>query len=640
MSKNASNKEFGQQKLETLREALMFADPMVLRATLYCLNSDDSLFDTKFGSEKAIFGRIATVVDADEVAKLREKAFDVCARLWGGEISYSEPPREQLQRAMELCVGQAIPDEHVDVSLEEAGFVNRRIDWSEGQRPSNLEEYNVLVIGAGLGGIMAAVRLREMGLPYTMIEKNSGVGGTWYANRYPGVRIDVPSHFYSYPWEIDYHWKHVFAPQAEIREYFQMVAEKYQLIDDIQFETEVIATRWLDDENLWEATARSRDGSETTIRANVIISATGLLDRPSIPSINGLESFQGRTVHTARWSDDIDLKGKKVAIIGTGATGMQVVPAIAADVDRLTVFQRNPAWVLPMEAYHNTIPWQVDWLRDNLPCYANWIRFRMFFTTGDAYHGVYRVDPDWDVSQGSLSEANHYMRTICYEHMMKKLDGRADLIEKCTPNYPPMVTRFVLDNGWFEAIKRDNVDVNVDGIKQVTETGIVTNKGESIDLDVIILATGFHANRFMWPMEVTGRDGLKLEEFWAPDGGRAYLGINMPGFPNYFCLYGPNTNPSSNSPFGFDELQIRYALGCIKKMIENDYSALDLRKNVFDDFQVKLDKELSTMVWMDSSAKSYYRNEHGRVATNSPWLFNDYWEWTLEPNLDEYTIIR
>lgn len=639
MSNNVNDEQSVTEKLQALREALECSDAMVLRAALYCVCPDEDLFDLKYGSEKGLFGPITTIDDPDEIAKIHAKAFEVCERLWRGELS-GESSRETLIQGMNLCAGEEIPDKHVEVSLEESGLIKRQTRWSNDKPPANIENYNVLVIGAGLGGLMAAVRLREMGLPYTMVEKNKGVGGTWYANHYPGVRIDVPSHFYSYPWENDYHWEHVFAPQAEIQAYFQMVAEKYQVLDTIQFETEVVATRWLDDENLWEATLRTQDGTESTVRANAVISATGLLDRPSVPDIAGLDSFEGRAIHTAQWDDDLDLSGKRVAIIGTGATGMQIAPAIAPDVSQLTVFQRNPAWVLPMDGYHDKVDWEVDWLRDNIPTYGNWLRFRMFFTAGDNYHGVYEIDPEWDTSKGSLSEANHYMRTLCYDHLIEKLEGRDDLVQKCTPNYPPMVTRFVLDNGWFEAIRRDNVDVNVDGIKTVTKTGIITNKGESIDLDVIILATGFSANRFMWPMEVTGRGGLKLEDFWAPDGGRAYMGINMPGFPNYFCLYGPNTNPSSNSPFAYDECQIGYALESIKYMIENDCRGLDLRKKVFDEFQQKLDKELEKMIWMDQSAKSYYRNEHGRVATNSPWLFNEYRDWTLRPNVDEYEIIR
>ena len=626
---------------DTMRRALEQADPLALRAAVMQLTGDESLTAVETTRASGIVGDVATVADPADEALIRARALGVLQEVRDGLRSVPPPPPpEELRRLMELAVGGPISDEKLGFYLEELALepVPRQFDWSGGPPREQRQGFQVVIIGAGFGGLNAAIQLKDAGIPYTVVEKNAGVGGTWFQNSYPGFRVDVASRVYSYTFEADYDWEHSFAPRDEILRYIEYCADKYGVRDKIRFNTEVVAATWDEAAGLWQVLLRRADGGEETILANGIISGVGLLDRPRLPDINGLESFEGTMFHTARWDHNYDYRGKRVGVIGTGASGMQLVPDVAPDAAALVVFQRSAGWVLPVPGYRDPLPAETRWLYQHVPYYVNWFRYRMIYNAGDdAIYDAYDVDPDWEVP-GSVNRKNHALRERLVAYLNSQVGDDPDLATKCLPNYPPMAKRIILDNGWFDALKRPNVQLTTEPIERITPRGVCVVSGKEYEFDLLVLASGFRPNDFLWPMEIRGRHGRTLNDLWRADGARAYLGMMMPGFPNLWCLYGPNTNQKTGGPIMWGEMQTRYALGCIKAMLQHGWQAMDVQREVYDAHQTRLDEILSHSIWMDPSQRSYYRNDFGRVATNTPWGSVEYWNSTRTPNFDDFVM--
>jgi 4-hydroxyacetophenone monooxygenase len=624
-----------------IRKVLEQADPLALRAVLYQITGDESLTTTKLATAPRGMVEVAVVADSSDEADIREKAFALLTGIRDGKRDVPPPPsREQLHRIVNLAVCKEIPKDELDFYLEELALepMPRRFDWSGGPSPEAREGFHVLVIGAGFGGLNAAIQLKDAGIPYTVVDKNAGVGGTWWQNTYPGFRVDVASRVYSYTFEANYEWEHTFAPRAEIHAYIEHIARKYGIRDAIRFNTEVTSATWDDEAGVWDVRVRTPFAVDETIRANAIISGVGLLDRPRLPDIEGLDSFEGKMFHTARWDHSYDYRGKRVGVIGTGATGMQLVPDVAPDVDRLVIFQRSAGWVVPVSGYRDPVTPETRWLYRHVPYYVNWFRLRMIYNAGDdMLYDAYDIDPEWP-EPGSVNRKNHALRERLIDYLMSKVGDDPELAQKCIPNYPPMAKRIILDNGWFDALKRPNVELTTDRIQRITPKGVRMESGKEYEFDLLVLASGFRPNEFLWPMEFRGRSGITLDELWSKDGARAYLGMMMPGFPNLWCLYGPNTNQKTGGPVMWGEMQTRYALGCIKEVLARGRKSVDVKREVYEEHQEKMDEVLAHSIWTDPSQRSYYRNDFGRVATNTAWGTLDYWRWTRQPNLDDFAV--
>ena len=338
---------------------------------------------------------------------------------------------------------------------------------------------------------------------------------------------------------------------------------------DIRFDTEVESARFDETHNIWHLLARDRNDAIIKLTANAVVTAVGQLNRPSNPDIQGLSDFDGPVFHTARWDSNVDLKGKHVAMIGTGASGMQTGPAIVDDVGHLTIFQRTPHWILANPNYHRSVSPGKKWALEHLPYYARWYRFQLFWGFSDGIHPALQVDPDWHSPQQSLNHRNERFRVNMIRHMQNVVGDDPELLEKVTPKYPPYGKRMLIDNHWFKMLTRDDVDLVDDGIDRVTAAGIITADGATHEVDVIVLATGFQAQRMLWPMEIAGRGGVALRDIWGEDNPKAYLGITVPKFPNLFVLYGPNTNLGHGGSAMFHgECQVRYTIKCLRDMIE------------------------------------------------------------------------
>jgi 4-hydroxyacetophenone monooxygenase len=407
--------------------------------------------------------------------------------------------------------------------------------------------------------------------------------------------------------------------------------------EKIRFETEVVAAAWVEKASHWELRLRTPGGGQETLTANAIVSAVGQLNRPRIPDLPGRERFRGAAFHSAQWDDSLDVTGKRVAVVGTGASAFQLVPEVAKRARKLTVFQRSPGWMLPNPVYHAQVSEGKKWLLRHVPAYARWYRFLLFWPGSDGLLPALVMDPEWPHPERSVNAINEETRKALTAYYEMQLEGRPDLLAKVLPTYPPFGKRILQDNGtWLTALRRENVEVVTAGIKEITEEAVVDEGGVEHPVDVIVFATGFHANRFLWPMEIRGRDGLSLREHWGEEP-RAYLGITVPHFPNLFCLYGPSTNLAHAGSIIFhSECQVRYAMGCVKALIEMGKRALECRQEVHDAFNQRLDARLAQMVWSHPGMSSWYKNSQGHVTTTSPWRLVDYWGWTREPDLVDY----
>jgi len=621
-----------------IQQALEEADVRVLLMVLFHLTGDRRWLEEPFRPVRDIrlFADISGGLSEEAQAEVRAATFAMLQQ-GIGEPKIGMPGEELLVEMMSLFNGEAVPANYAPLVLEEMGFRDRH-DVADEERVEIPEGFHALIVGAGMSGLCAAIKLEKLGIPYTILEKNPDVGGTWLENVYPDCRVDTPNHFYSYSFASSHDWSRYFSERDEIYGYLKSCADRNNLFSRIRFDTRVEAAAWDEAGKIWRVTAR-RGEERRELQANVLVFAVGQLNRPQYPAIAGADEFTGPIFHTARWPRGIDLAGKRVAVIGNGASAMQLVPPVAKEVQQLTIFQRSPQWIRPSPDYHRTVGEGTRWLLQHLPFYAAWYRFGLFWRFGDGLHRSLQRDPQWPHPERSLNRTNERHRVEITKYIETELEGRPDLIAKSLPDYPPFGKRILVDNGWYRTLRRDNVELVTDNIERITPHGVATATGAHIDADVIVLATGFQATNILGDIEVSGRDGVRLAERWGKDDARAYLGITAPGFPNLFFLYGPNTNLGHGGSIIFQsECQVRYVLKCITGMLARGAAQLECRADPHDRYNADVDAAHERMIWTHPGMSTYYRNSAGRVVTNSPWRMVDYWWMTREPDFEAYDL--
>lgn len=498
-------------------------------------------------------------------------------------------------------------------------------------------EVSVIIIGAGMSGLLAAHRFQQIGVPVRVLEKNVDLGGTWHENTYPGCRVDVANHTYAYSFQQKFDWPDYNSPRPVLHQYFSDCADEWNVRHLIEFQTEVTSMTWSDDTSSWTLTTVTPDG-EQIVEANVVISAVGQLNRPSLPAIEGREEYAGTWWHSARWPADADFAGKRVAIIGTGSSASQFIPTVAEKAASLTIFQRTANWLLPRPKANQGVADSMMWLFASLPHFGNWHRLVHFWRTHEGLRPMLVVDPDWGEDlEHSVSEQNAMVRAVLMEYIDAEFADRPDLIDKVRPDHPPGAKRLVLDFGAYaEALKRDTVTLETTGISHITPTGVVSADGTEHEFDVIIYGTGFAASDFLMPMAVAGRGGVDLHDQWDGDA-RAYLGVTAPNMPNLFMLYGPNTNVVVNgSIIFFSECETHYATQCVRELYERGGGSLTVKGAVHDVYNERVDAQNRQMAWGASGVNSWYKNANGRSAQNWPFTMLEYWERTRDIAPDDY----
>jgi 4-hydroxyacetophenone monooxygenase len=501
--------------------------------------------------------------------------------------------------------------------------------------------FRCAVVGAGASGLAAAHRLRQAGVEVTVFDKNGDVGGTWLENVYPGARVDVPNQLYSFSFAQTEDWVSRFSSQPDLLAYLQNVAKEFELGGCIRFHTEVTQARFHEDEG-WELTVRTPEAGGTTREVvehfDALVCATGQLNRPSFPSIAGRDRFSGPSFHSAAWDHSVELTGRRVAVIGTGASAAQFVPCIVDEVAHLDVYQRTPPWMLPTENYGDPFPAAFHDLLALVPTYSRWDRLWQFWLLHEALLGAARVDPEWSGDGESVSATNDFIRTMLVDVLRAQVSD-PELLEKMVPHFPPFAKRALRDDGrWAASFGRAHAELVTVPIQEITTDGVVTRDGEHRPADVLIYGTGFTASEFVAPMRVVGHDGVELSEEWDGDA-RAYLGITVPGFPNFFMLYGPNTNLVINgSILVMVECQVRYVVEAIGRMRAARRRTMSLRRDVHEVYGLEMEQGNAQMVWGVADVPTWYRNARGRVTQNWPFDLLTYWARTRDPDLADYEL--
>jgi 4-hydroxyacetophenone monooxygenase len=617
-----------------IEEAVKYADPMAMRGLLYQLTGDDELKDLELKTVLGGYLERQVLAKEEDVAMVRRKAAEFLTSYRdSGAGPLDIGPRDRLPTSLGLMRGETIPDDTLGLYIEETALDPwvRSPQWREAPDPEKLEKFRVVIVGAGMGGLVSALHLRRAGIPYTLIEKNPGVGGTWYENRYPGSRLDTPSRTYTHLFGVDFPLTNPFSPWAENQKYFSWVADFFDLRKDMVFETEVHSLTWDEAASEWEIVTSDRNGETNVLRANAVMTSVGFLNRPRLPDIEGRETFAGEAWHTVEWPDHAVIKDKRVAVIGTGATGYQTVPAMALEASHVTVFQRTPQWLFPAPGYLSPFNPNVYWLNRNFPFFTNFMRLGS--GSAAAFEAVSTIDPQFN-DPHCCSAGNKIARDVAIQFLQSKIDDPA-LVERLTPEHPVWSARPIQADPeycFFDAIQRDNVDLVSEGIARIIESGIETNDGRQIDVDVIAYATGFHANEYLFPMQITGRGGATIEELWKEGGARAYRTCMMPGFPNLFAIYGPNTN-GSLSPATFHEMVATYAIRLMQELILEDKASVEVKPEAYWEFARLIDEKNATRVWSDPRVQSYYWSKHGRSATMNPLPGPVMWALLREPDL-------
>jgi 4-hydroxyacetophenone monooxygenase len=558
-----------------------------------------------------------------------------------GEGVAGEPASDSLvQKIMSITVGEPVDDEFIELVYDQCGFK----PWTDRSKATNrtkpAADFKVLVIGAGMTGMAAATKLREAGYSFVVIEKNADVGGTWYENRYPGVGVDTPSHFYSFSWEIWPDWSHYHPHGADMQTYMMTVADRYALRKDIRFETTVEKLVWNEKDCTWTVTVRKPDGGREDLVVNAVINGHGPVNRYRMPDIEGLGDFMGPVVHTANYPADLDLKGKRVAVIGTGASSAQLCGAIAPEVAELTVYQRTRHWVLHNPEIANEVSEGMKWALANIPSFKEWFRFRVYWAAADGLFANVLKDPAWDGNMLAVSEGNELTRQYALSYMHQKFADRPDLIEKLTPDFPIFSKRIILDNGWYDALLRPNVHLEDKGIARILPNGVEAKDGSVFECDVIICATGFNVSRMVGNLTIKGIGGRDLGEEWGEEDPRSYLGMCVPGFPNYFHTVGPNSAPNHAAGQNLiSEAQVNWIIEALERVTEAGARAFEVDQEAFDAWNRKVDERMPQMIWTHPRANSYYNNSKGRVFLSWPWRLVDFFNATRRPEQGSYHLI-
>lgn len=555
-------------------------------------------------------------------------------------VAIPHPSADQVLKMLRSATGEDIPDGYGPMIAHELASVT-------GHSPGVVKPVavlpqapDVLIVGGGISGVCAGIRLQEAGIPFTIIERKKVPGGCWVDNRYPAAAVDTPSHLYSYSFA-RHDWRRYFATRDQVEEYVDEVVENFGLRRHIQFDTEVVQARYDDVAQGWAVQIRHGGERLETLHPRIVISAVGVFNHPKIPPIRGLDRYDGIYFHTAEWPDDVDITGKRVAVVGNGASAMQVVPAIADKVRSLTIFQRSPHWIAPFDKFEKEIPDTVRLLLDSVPLYYAWYRVRQGWAFNDKLHAMIQRDPDWPHPERAMNAANDRFREGLTRYMVSELGEHQDLLAAVLPTYPPIGKRLLFDNGWYRTLCRDNVTLVNEGVGEVREGDkVVTESGAEYEVDVLVFATGFDIVPFISTFDVVGYGGRSLKEEWGEDDAKAYHGLAVPDFPNFFILYGPNTQTGhGGSLITSLEAQLNEIMSLIGHMIADKIGSIEVRRDAYDAYNARVDEAHANMVWAHPGVVTYYRNSRGRVVAPTPFRVVDFWAMTESANLDDYRCV-
>lgn len=619
------------------KDAIAEADPAILLASLVSITGDTGRI-AEFAPQienTVVNYRVTSRMPAEYRAALDAWAMEVL------DVGTARPAPAELDDTTfatlaTTLVGIPVRPETVPFLREQAGFSS--FDHQVPAAADAAATMKVIVVGGGMAGVAMAVAARKVGFAVQVLEKNDGIGGVWWRNRYPGVGVDTPSKYYSLSFDINRDWTNSYPAGDEFREYLDRVAREQGIIDDFTFGAEVTDMVWDETTATWTV-GYCKDGLRHETVGNAVVTAAGYLSRPVLPDVPGLESFAGHWTHSADWDDSYDYTGKRVAVIGTGCTSVQIVDALAPNIKSLTLFQRQPHWVTPSVG-GVTIPVAERWLIKHVPTYAEWTRLHTFLVIGDANYEMVRYDAEWAAQHDiSISELNETGMQLALQYLQQTFADRPDLLKKLTPTFAFMGKRPVRDPGhYYETLKRDSTEVVASSLTAVTPAGPVDADGVVHEADAIIYATGF-ALDFLSSIRIQGRDGRLLADVWK-DRPHAYLGTQIPGFPNLFVTSGPNANPSHGGSHNFCvEAVVHYIVECLLLLVNDGARSMEPTTAADDRWDNEIREALKNSVWArEKRANTYYRNASGDVVLASPLRMEDYWRRLRHPVRDDLLV--
>jgi 4-hydroxyacetophenone monooxygenase len=565
----------------------------------------------------------------DEVQTQIRTAAEEAIEAWlaGRPLAIERPTNLRLAEMLSVAMTEHVPEEYGDIVAAGMGY-----DLEPTAEAANAADKTAIVIGGGVSGICAGIELGKLGIDYTLFEKNEDFGGTWFENRYPGCGVDTPSLTYTFSCRPN-DWSMYFPLRDEIEGYLLDTAREFGLYDKARFRTHVEEARWNTATDQWDVTITTPDGKRETHSADYLFSAVGILNIPKYPQIDGLDEFAGEVYHTSRWPAEADLSGKRVAVIGNGASGMQVAPAIADEVSRMTIFARSKQWAAPFPQFRKKVPEGVRYLMQVVPLYRAWLEQRLSWTFNDRVHGTLFRDPEWEHPERAVNEINDAHRRVFTRYVEEQLQDRPELIERVLPEYPPFAKRMLLDNGWFRTIKKPHVDLIPEHLAKVDGNTLSTSSGETVEADVIILATGFQTTNVLGSYDIVGREGQLLRDHWGEDNASAYLGTLVPGFPNFFILLGPNVGSGhGGSMIRNIENQMHFAGQVVQCAEAQEASTVEVKETAYTDYSRRIDDAHDRLVWTHPGTENWYRNSQGRVVAITPWRNDAFWRMTRSPD--------
>ncbi|MGE0878194.1 MAG: flavin-containing monooxygenase [Acidimicrobiia bacterium] len=632
-----------------IRRAVEAAEPNALRTALYQATGDKELLQFEQAIELMDKGHLSrhsklTIAEKDRPA-LYEKA---TTWLFENQTTFAEaaPSDGELRSLIELAMGRAISDEQFPELKSEASFDDYPLflaEWSGGVRPDLPPDFKVAVIGCGHSGVAMAVQLKNLGIPFEVYERRPEMGGVWSINRYPDIRVDTMSANFQHGFVKRYPWTEYFATGPEVRKYITDIALDFGVHDRIHFAHDVKTARFDEATSRWELEI-AHGGETIRTSVNFVISATGLFSNPKNLDIPGLDSFTGPVVHTTAWPDDLSVKGKRVAVIGNGSSGVQLLSRIAEEASEVYAYVRTPQWVTPQIYYGDPITPEFRWLLDHMPYYWNWDRFAWLSPSGESAGALFVPDPEWQANGGIFSKMSDELRDRLTTYIKTQTGNRPDLYERLIPKYPPWARRMIVDNNWYKTLTDDHVELVTDPIGRVETDAVVTADGKRREIDIVVAASGFDVTKYLYPIDVRGRAGVTIEERWERDGvgPRAFWSITVPEFPNLFIMYGPNSQGGAGGSLSSQLALWANHISClIIGTIERGGHEIEVRLDAFEDHNTDLDARTSRMIWLDEDSRdrNYYVS-HGRVQSMNAWAPTEHWAAMTDPNLDRDYLVK
>ncbi|MBD62632.1 MAG: 4-hydroxyacetophenone monooxygenase [Gammaproteobacteria bacterium] len=619
---------------QNLSSALDCASFPVLAALMVHFTGDISILNKLPKPKQAILGETQGFYSNEDKDFIKKFALNELENFFenSDQKNLYLPSNKELNEMMNFIVGDIVPADYVPMMLKDIN-INNNSNQIFKETKNHYSDLEVLIVGAGMSGILAGIKLAEMGVKFKIYEKNISAGGTWYENQYPGARVDIANHFYSYSFEENPIWSEHFSKQSELLDYFKKCFYKYDIQEHTFFETEVVQMDFDEITKLWSVVVK-KNGQEIIETSNIVISCVGQLNHPKIPSISGIDDFQGNLFHSSRWPDKDVITNKHVAVVGSGASAFQIVPSIADSCKQLTIFQRSAPWMFPNPNYHSHVEEGKKWLLQNLPFYSRWYRFLLFYPGSDQLLNSLFIDPTWNGRDDSINEENDGMRELFTQAMLDQIYDKS-LIKKVIPDYPPFGKRMLQDNGaWLKSLHLSNVTLLSEEVRKIHSSGIISKGGE-LHFDTIIFATGFRAQEYFFPIKINGGYG-DFNDIYG-DSPKSYLGITFSSLPNFFSMYGPGTNLAHAGSIIFNsECQIDYICSAIKYLIKNNLKMIKVKPECENEYQLKFDQRHQKMVWQHFKVSSWYQNSNGKVVTTSPWKLLEYWNWTNNFSESDY----